>query len=541
MAAIITNDFRKNSTHLLLESIVNSQNYFLGIGKSDKWPTDDNGYDEESSLYSVPLPQNTIAEKRDAINNLQTLVKVQSTFTLFPRNEWVAGRRYKVYDQTDPNTFNYTIEDAQEMFPSYVTYKGKVYICLENGNGAISTSAIPSDYIDFKDEVNDTYIRSSLGTDGYTWAFVQLNSDTSTDAFYTDSFIPALADLDPVSQIADIQNAKAATGGLIYGFKILNGGSGIIATDTITLVGRDDIDGIKDDVLIADGVTTTPFTVTISGGAITELAITDLITDQETLKLYSQASVIVDGHPEVNIVPMIAPIEGFGYSPKSDLPTWYAGIAANFDGDVETEALTNTTFRQVTLIKQPQRNIKHYNTYAEILALGTGESNTFYVDDSGPAVYTWNGSNFVESVGVTEPDNDNGGADYAPEEAYDALYYMTFDAGAGGLTREYEVGSVITQPSTGAKAFVDGVDMDLGRIYYHQNSSPDVNLKPFDPDETALEILEVGSGTPEAFTIISIIYPEHVHNTGDCLFIENRKRIERDPNQTETVKLVIQF
>ncbi len=541
MAAIITNDFRRNAVQQLISDVVDTQSYFVGIGKSDSWPVDSNGNSEESSLYSVPLPQNTIAEKKDAIANLQTLVKVQSTETLIPRNEWVAGRRYKTYDPTDTNTFNHTIEDAVEMFPCYVTYRNKVYICLDNNKGGISSDAIPSDYIDFKDEVNDSFIRSSLGSDGYIWAFVQLNSDTTIDAFYTDSFIPVLANLDSVSQIADIQNCKDATGGLIYGFKIIEGGSGIVATDSIKLVGRDELGGIKDDVLVSDGVTSTNFTVSIAGGKITELFITDLIATQASFKNYSQASIIVDGHTEVNILPIIAPVEGFGFSPQNDLPSFYAGISADFDGDVESEALINTSFRQVSLLKTPTRNILHFNTLADILAQGSGTQNTFYIDDATGTVYTWNGSNYIEEVGVTEPDNDNSGPLYGPADAYDSLYYMTYDSNSGGITRAYEVGSVITQPSTGSKAWLDAVDVDQERIYFHQNSSPDVNQKPFDPAETTIEILEPGSGTPDSSVFVGIEYPEHVHNSGKVLFLENRKRIERDASQNENVRIVIQM
>ena len=541
MAAIITNEFRKNSRENLVNDVVASQNYFLGIGKSDPWPVDDNLNSEESSLYSVQLPQNTIAETRDAINNLQTLIKVQGTYALMPRNEWVAGRRYKTYDPTDPNIFNLTIEDAVEMHPCYVSYKNKVYICLDNNAAALSVDAIPSDYIDFKDELQDTTIRNSLGADGYVWAFVQINTQTGTDAFYTSSFIPALTDLDAVSQIADIQNAKEATGGLIYGFKIINGGTGVLATDQIDLVGADDTGGIKDDVLVSDGVTSTDFTVTIDTGVITEVLINDLVTSKALYQNYTQASITVADHPEVDVVPMIAPEGGFGLSPQTDLPSYYAGLSADFDGDVESEALINTSFRQVTLVKSPGRNILNYANFAAIEAAGNGEDNTYYIDDATGDVYTWNGSNYILEVGVTEPDNDNAGSLYGPQDAYDALSYFTYDSGAGGITREYEVGSIITQTNTGAKAFLDGVDTDLERIYYHQNSSPDINLKPFDPAESQIEILEPGAGSPDLSVFVAMGFPEHVHNTGDVLFLENRKRIDRDQNQNEQIKLVLQF
>lgn len=541
MAAIITNDFRKNLRKTLLDDIVNSQNYFIGIGKSDPWPLDQAGNEELSSLFSVPLPQGTIQEKIDARNNLQTLVKVMGTHPLMPRNEWVAGRRYKTYDPSDPNIFYLTQEEGVEYHPCYVSYKNRVYVCLSNNGGGQSTSTIPNDYTDFKDEVNDTYIRNSTGADGYVWAFVQQNNPEGSNEFYTDSFIEALPDLDPTSQAADIQNAKDATGGLLYGFKIINGGTGVLATDAINLLGSDTLGGIKDDVLVSNGVASTPFTVTITGGVITEIKLDDIVASRASFLDYEQATIEVANHPEVQILPLIAPKNGFGFSPTSDLPTWYAGITADFNGDVETEALVNTSFRQITLVKNPVRNIKEFDTFAAIVDAGAGEYNTFYVDKATSTVYTWNGSNYVQEVGVTEPDNDKAGSVYAPADAYDALSYFTYDSDNGGITQAYEVGSVITQPATGAKAWLDAVDVINERIYYHQNSAPEVNLKKFDPAETTIEILEPGSGTPVSSVFVSIGYPEHVHASGDILFLENRKRIERDQNQNENIKLVIQL
>ena len=535
MASIITNNFRRNSVSLLVNSVRSTNEYYIGIGKSDSWPNDENGRSEDSSLFIPPIPNNSQIENFDALNNLIGLVKTNDATPLIPRNEWVAGRVYKQYDTTDPNLFNLTVDNGVERYPCYVTFSDKTYICLSNNDNAQSTSEIPSNYDDFKDTVNNTTIRET--NDGYIWAYVQTLSTLPDEDFNTDSFISVKEELDENTQLTDIQNAKEATGGLIYGFVIENGGSGINPSDQITLVGRGEDNSVKSDILISDGSTSTPFSVTINSGEITELKITDLVGSKNILANYESASVIVDNHPEVIITPLIAPKEGFGFNARKDLPSFYAGISAKLQGDVENEIPTNISFRQVSLIRKVSRNILTFSdsTFTSNI---TGKSNTYYVDNSTGTIYTWNGSIFVVESGLSLSDIDNTGIVYGPSGAIDTLEFFTFDT-SSNFNQLFETGSIITQIATGAKAFLDSVDLSNQKVFFHQNSSPSINLKKFDPNEQQIEI-EQPNGTITSDNFLELSQSEYVFKTGSILFLENRKRIIRDSNQDENIKLVIQ-
>jgi hypothetical protein len=104
---------------------------------------------------------------------------------------------------------------------------------------------------------------------------------------------------------------------------------------------------------------------------------------------------------------------------------------------------------------------------------------------------------------------------------------------------------IIEQESTGAKAWLDYADNVNERLYYHQNGSPLVNFKKFSPTEGEDKKVKItsiaGFWDNEEYPVISCEEPEYLSQTGEVIFYENRKPINRNYNQTDEVKLVIQF
>ena len=466
MSAIITNQFRKNSRELFIDDFSTS-NYFIGIGKSEPWPTI-NGIEESNINYSVPLPTNTIVEKSDVLKNLISLLKVQETFAVIPRNEWVSGRVYKVYDPSDPNIFNYETIGSTAYYPCYMTHNNHVFVCLNNNNDGPSTTNVTA----------ATFTIPSELTDGYVWAYVCSLNTTSN--FYTDQFVDISADItDPT----DISDAVTATGGLVYGFKVIDGGSGLDGQEDILLVGKDSNGAVKADVTLRSGGNdVSPYSVTIASGTIIDISFaTDNFPND-----YSEASIIVVGK-DTNIQPLVAPIDGFGYSPRSDLPSFYAGLYASYVGAEGGEAPINIGFRQVSLIKDPTRT-----------------DNDTPADDS--------------------------------LDIYDTLQYLGLSS-VEGITAD--AGTIIEHTSNGAKAYLDYVDSANSRVYYHQNSNGDINQKPFETGN--VNFTTPGGTTSASFTINALGDGEYDQGSGKTLFLENRKAILRNSNQQEDIKLVIQF
>jgi hypothetical protein len=475
MSAIITNQFRKNSRELFINDIDTNTNYFIGIGKSEPWP-DVGGVEESNLNYSVPLPSNTIIEKTDALKNLISLLKVQSTFTVIPRNEWQSGRVYKVYDPSDPNIFNYETIGATAYYPCYMTHNNKVFICIKNTSPTAGQEGV---IVPSTTNVTATGFTGQPGvlTDGYSWAYVC--DLTTTSDFYTNQFVDIP---DNLTVQTDIDNARTATGGKVYGFKVNNGGTGISAQD-ITLIGKDSLGAPIADVNIRTGVNDqAPYVVTIVGGVITAITIT---TDQWPAG-YAEASVVVAG-VATDIQPLVAPIDGFGFSPRSDLPSFYAGLFAAYVGGADGEAPVGLGFRQVSLVKDATRT-----------------------DNDVPANDTLN--------------------------IYDTLPYLQLSSSTGIPT---DAGTVIAHATNKAKAYLDYVDTTNDRVYYHQNSSGEINQKPIETGNVTFT--SPGGTTTSAYNVSAIVQGEYNQGSGETLFLENRKAILRNNNQQEDIKLVIQF
>lgn len=533
MAAIITDDFRRNSVEFLINDIVdknteNSPNYgfeyFIGIGKSDPWDTDSAGLAETASNFQVPIPTGSELEAEDVVDNLAGAVAIPTNqaYFLIPRVNWVANRKYKRWNKNDPDMFNVSTVGTETHYPCYAIYDNKIYICLDNNSNALF------------DATSKTYgIASSQNTpsgtsaartpvkeaDGYIWAYcADLNT---TSKFNTDQFVS-------ISQTATgtPADATSATGGMLYGFEIIEPGANASADSTALTSG---FKLVVSDSTGKDAVEHA-ITHTVTSGAVSGIEYTAGTAVTNFEKSIERASIVIDntsyfgtGTSAPKIRPLIAPKNGFGFNPVEDLPAFYAGLAVNYTGNVEGEISTTISYRQISLIK-----------------VEDGSSTRFSDSPSG--------------------DNDSpaltGDGSYANDEVLDTLRY--FQMGSVSLS-DVTQGDIIEQVTNAggvptiapAKAFVDFVDDTKKRVYFHQNSSSSINQGDFttgDGSTTKIKITDsTGTTTRSAFssgsayTSASFTSPEYKIRTGEVLFLENRKAIQRASAQEEEIKLVIQF
>ena len=78
------------------------------------------------------------------------------------------------------------------------------------------------------------------------------------------------------------------------------------------------------------------------------------------------------------------------------------------------------------------------------------------------------------------------------------------------------------------------------RIYFHQNSEKKVNFRPFN-SSGELEIYNAENQLQGEVSYVDIRQAEYAQDTGEVLFVDNRKPILRNEQQTEEVRLIIQF
>jgi hypothetical protein len=464
MAAIITENFRRLSTRLFLDDLKSkSEKYYVGIGKSDPW------IGEGSSSFNVPLPTGTANEQKEILSNLTTLIQVQDNDAglVIPNIKYKANSYYKEYNPTDDSCFFPSVSDSGiTINPCYMTTSaGFIFLCIKSGL-AFSTDIPNTSSVDYYPQKMN---------DGYIWILIDDININSSSVINTNQFISI--------STGSIASAKltastTATGNLLYGFTILNGGSGYSAA----------ISNIPFKWHTSDSQQPMNCPIEIdTNGTITKISLpVNYDYDKRILGGYFDFSVFAGGSGAV-IVPRIAPTSGFAHTPSQILPAWYVSVAISADDNINSDGLY-TPYRQISLVKNP------------IVVNGVENNSTL-----GTLMY------------AQTPNTPNTIADL-------------------NLLR---TGDIIEFTNNATRAFYDTYDLVDGeyRLYFHQNDNTGygpINIV----DAGSFKNI---SGNNKVYNYELIKGNEYTASTGTVVFIENRKAISRAENQTEQIKIIIQL
>lgn len=499
--AIITDHFRKSLLSLLETEIktTNTGKYWIGIGKSDKWTTDSI---TGTSELVPPAPENSVRHNEDVIHNLIALKKIASDgvdrLVLKSNHTWGTGKVYKVYDPSDLTSFNHDISAGGGItkFGCYVISGDKIYICLANSGNGVSTIN-PTGVTSYIAEFNDNYIWVEAGKIGQAGKFQ--NSTT---------FVELPTNGADNSNTWNDTNATAATGGLLYGFKIVNAGEGL-NTNVNNLELK----------LRGQRINGTSFDITLNGvtngeGILTGLADSDgnplELTDFQGygvgttgIKYATVDYTVGDNVTEPVIVPLIAPPSGFGVGTNSNyelFPARYIGLSVDFEPSDSTDVRTDVSFRQVSLVYNPTQD---------------SSSSTDGIEDSPATTDTMDSLGFITTGSLL------------------SLNVLDFS----GYYLQYQ--------TTGERAWIDSVIPSGGsasKVFFHQNSEEKINLKQL-PSTGTFDIFDPDGNVASPDITISALdeTPEHTDDTGTVLFVENRSPIKRSQAQKEEVRLVLQL
>jgi len=518
MAAIITDDFRRNQARLLINDIKASvalsapdsalfrdnANYLIGLGKTDSWGNDSAGNSESSNAFIVDAPIGTEIEKKDVIDNLFTLkeLAVDSCYHMIPKNGWVTGRKYKVYNHADNDCFYAT----GDQYPCYVTHDSKVYLCLSNHSGT-SNGEVGDEIVAASSSSPDTNNTSdfgittaAVGADGYVWAHVQTLPTSGTIAkLITSQFVP-------IQDNTYSADADSNSGGFLYDIGIVSGGSGYSSSPTATITAINE-----------DGVEITanlPFLeVKQSGGVITSINLRrpgisgasgtaanagsrgywNHTVGNRFKDILSATITITDSTGTgAKAIASITPQRGLGNNAIEVLPTWFVGVTVDFVNN-ESNDSPILDFRQVSLMKSA--TVTDGNTTGTHTALKS---------------ITLSGTITTASLGA--------------------------------LT----AGTVLKQGNS--KFYFNRYDSTTNKLFYHQNSDEEVNyIKPIvgTTDVTSLDTSTTYATDVTAVGVGEFRKTETVNSreeyNGEVIFHENRTPFTRGGTQTEEVKLIIQL
>ena len=285
------------------------------------------------------------------------------------------------------------------------------------------------------------------------------------------------ADFMPVTTNSTV--SAAAVDGAIRHYKVERGGSGY-TNNTYTSV-----------AINGDGASAV-VTVIVSGGAVTSVTSTAAGTG------YTFATCDVDaisgiGTPSTSaiVTPIIGPKGGHGYNAVNELGGFYV--------------MTNTSIAS------------------------TEGSGDFVVDQD------------FRRVGIVLNPYNYGTTTVATASTLSGLKSMTFAASPTPGTFVHD--EIITGGTSGAKGKVVHWDSTNRVLKYIQTQWTGVETAGADKNKlTAFQASEVVTGDGSATgTISSLTNPEIEYNSGMMIYVEDRSPITRATDQTENVKLIVEF
>ena len=581
MAAIITSKFRFHNAEQFKESFSEAAptNYYMFIGRPSAFASGTTG----GSDSAPPTPVDNRRSEAFHWDDMLAAKKIDSTGVThaIPRRDLdVSGAT--TYDMYKPNysASNTANSGATSLFDStfyFMTSAYRVYKVLENKNNGAWTAAEPT-----------STSAAPFTTGGYTIKYMFTLSTTQVQNFLTPDFIPTLITAESGNGLADgrLDIVKVTTAGVAQ-----NAGSawGVAADrDVVNVPVRGDGTGALVTVTIggtdgtADG-TVTACAITSNGSGYTHGTITSAdIIEQYNIQ-QSDALTFPVTAPVFEVI--IGPDGGHGSNPAKELGGHFCLTDVKLEQTEAFDFSVVNDFRQIGIVRSPFSYGTTSNftgstarqTYAIKLASNSG---TFSVDEkisqtiAAVSIASATVSGSVITVNTSA----------AHKLATGQMVKITNGAFAGGATSGHQGTHHITvtdsdtftftvstsRTPTGSftvgsaayttfqpQAIVVEWDATNKILFYVQNSydnqGTDATHKqkiPFSGNSTitgassnATGVPDVGSSATVNNTVFVAGYanPELQPDSGDVIYIENRKPISRASDQTEDVKLVVEF
>jgi len=486
MPAIITDKFRIHNSEQFSEAFSESSGntMYLGIGRPQAFATSTRGdarTNNEGTDSAPVTPADNVNSQHFPFDDMLAAKKITTTDVTFavPRRNWATGTTYDIYrhDYGDYATGTTTAIAANSGASTLHDASFYVLTTARNVYKCLDNDGNTAS----TEEPTGQDVTIITTADGYKWKYMYTLSASQQSNFLSTDFM-AVATNSTVS--------SAAVDGAINVCKIKTAGSG-------------GSDGTHTNIDIRGDGSGGKVSVTVASGAVTDVTVTTPGTGY-TFGTISNAQIVAAGATslsgaEVDVI--IEPKGGHGFNAVEELGGFYVMMNTSLEG---TES-SNTSdfsvandFRKISLIRDPNSG-------------GSAASAT-----------TLRGTKAINLTGVS-----------------------------GTFTADEE----INQASTGAVGKVVEWDSVNNILYYIQTRHNDEGVDS-NGNQTAFSGTNVvtgqsssanGTPTTSSSTINSQVFTsgyssaEIDADSGDILYIENRAPITRAADQTENIKLVIEF
>ena len=485
MAAIITNKFRINNAEQFVESFSESAatTYYLFIGRAHSWATDadvQGNSINEGTDASPPTPNDDVTSEFYNYDDMigAKLISSSDVSHVIPRRNWTTGTTYDMYEHNISSS-NAANSGATNLFDSnfFVMNSSNAVYKVIENNGATASTVEPT-------STSNSIFETS---DGYRWKYMYSLTSAETLNFMSTDFIHVSTD----STVS-----AAAVDGALDTILVVAGGSSFNTSSGSTIsaipIRGDGTGGIA--------------SVTISSGAITAATVTTAGSGY-TFAYIRDADIIAATNAGgagsgSNLNVIIPPKGGHGSNAVKELGGFFVMLNKSLVGVEGTSDIgVGNDFRRIGLVRDP--------------------------------------TNFGTST-------------VASATTRRQLYAIKFASVSGTFTADEE----INQASTGAVGKVVEFDSTNLILYYYQTRFPDVgtdsngNLTAFSGANAITGQSSSASATPDTSnsnTVNGVEFssgyanPELAYDSGDIIYVEERSPITRASDQTENVKLIIEF
>jgi len=499
MTAIITEKFRLHQASQFVESFTESaaSTYYLFIGKSMPFTSGTTGGTDNSP----PTPADSVSGEFYSWDAMLAAKKISSTdiSNAVPRVNWVNNTVFDMYDDSI-SASNTTTSGASTLYQGnfyFLTSANRVYKVLDNNAGAAFTGAEPT-----------SESTTPFASGGYILKYMYTITASEATKFLTTDYMPVST---------DTTVSAAAVDGKIESIKVTSGSGYTNGTYYVPVFGDGTSQGTASGAIIR---------LTVSGGAIA----------------------------------------AFGLTAGTDTTIHAGGTNYTFgnvdlsDSNVYTDAALTTSGSlgsgsggAVRIIISPKDG--HGNNAVNELGGHFVITNTTLTQAEGDDITT---GNDFRNVGIVVDPYDYGTTTVASATTKRMTYVVKFSSSSG----TFDVDEQITQATTGAVGRVVEWDASRRLLYYTQErfstygtAQTTQSYTAFSGTNTITGSTSGASGTPSstASDVVTLAggntvtltsgyaNPEMEPDSGNVVYIENRKPIQRVSDQTEDIKIIIEF
>lgn len=502
MAAIITEKFRQSNADAFFSDVASSK-YYMFVGKPSPWTSEGAATDS-----NPPAPVDSIAPESYYWDDMLAAKLISSKSYVIPRRDFSTSVAFDMYrhDIGGTSTGNYSntkttsSSGATNVFDSTMYFKTaehKVYKVLYNGDqlqtGAANISGSEPTSVNAAPfwQDNNYYIK-----------YMYSMTTSEVQNFLTTDFMPVKV------------NANADANRGVYVFMVTSGGSGYPNGTYYTKVRGDGDGNAKAKLVVAGGsiaefgnnaLSSTSYMQANGTGysfANFDLAGTNIYTDANCTTLISGATLTNwNGATAGTIKTIIDPAAGHGADDIAELGGHYVMLQAKLEPS-DSDVVQVNDFRRVGIVKNPKdsatNNVATLSTArtTNAILMASGGSGSYQIDEKITQATTG-------AIGTVVEWDATNRILYYVQEVYtnyglDANKNLTAFSGANAVTGANS--SAVFTPSVATSGTTNGVVFASGYAI-----------------------------------------PELTRDTGEIIYVENRRAISRASDQTEDIKVVVEF